>query len=304
MGRCKSVGCPKWSQGAGGMCIEHGGANPRCKSPGCPKQTITGVHCVEHGGIAARCKHSGCPKQARSGGYCIEHGGTTPRCKSPGCKRQPKGVGGHCVEHGGSKTRCKHPGCPKHPTGVGGHCIEHGGSKPRCLTPGCPKQTITSGHCVEHGGIAPRCNHTGCPKQARSGGHCTVHKPGYVPGSISRGEDAIRSFLDNIETSFNEQVSFADCVGTHSKRLRYDFSIVKDKRIIGLVEFNGTQHYMPVTFGGISWKRAVVNYEQQRVHDYIKGLYARVEGLPLLVIRYDQIKFVPEMLVNFLATIG
>jgi hypothetical protein len=159
--------------------------------------------------------------------------------------------------------------------------------------------------CVEHGAVVTRCKHPGCSKQKTvTGGFCTVHKPGYVPACTSRGEDAIRIFLDSIGTSFSEQASFADCRGTNSWRLRYDFSIVKDKRIIGLVEFNGQQHYRPVTFGGISWKRAVAKYEQQRVHDYIKGLYARVEGLPLLVIRYDQLKFVPELLFNFLASLS
>jgi hypothetical protein len=223
-----------------------------------------------------RCKSVGCLKQAQSKGLCISHGAVHPRCSTPGCLKQAQ-----------SKDVC----------------VSHGAVVPRCKSPGCLNQVQSKGVCVQHGAVVPRCSTPGCLKGSVKNGVCIVHKPGYVPSVTYRGEDSIRNFLESVGQSFNEQASFAGCRGTNSKRLRYDFSIVKDKRIIGLVEFNGQQHYRPVTFGGISWKRAVVNYEQQRVHDYIKCLYARAEGLPLLVIRYNQIKFVPEMLTEFLAAI-
>jgi len=110
-GRCKFVGCDKFSRGQTRLCIGHGGG--------------------------VRCRETGCSKAARgSSGFCIGHGGGR-RCTIPDCTKSAIGGSEVCIAHGGGK-RCIHNNCPKVAQGNQGLCFAHGGGR-RCKYEGCSK---------------------------------------------------------------------------------------------------------------------------------------------------------------------
>ena len=67
------------------------------------------------------------------------------------------------------------------------------------------------------------------------------------------------------------------------KKLSYDF-FLPDYNI--LIEYQGTQHFYPKTFGGISNERAEINLALQKKHDKIKYDYANSHGFNLYYLTY------------------
>ncbi len=101
-----------------------------------------------------------------------------------------------------------------------------------------------------------------------------------------------------MQLKFKREARFDSCkIQCH---LPFDF-IVKLKNKIGfLIEFHGEQHYSPVRwFGSIDQEKANKLFESSKVRDKIKEEWAAKRNIPLLIIPYNKIKQIPELIQGF-----
>lgn len=105
--------------------------------------------------------------------------------------------------------------------------------------------------------------------------------------SSSIGESKIREYLIENKIEFTPQKRFSKC--RDKKPLPFDFYLPKYNTCI---EYNGIQHYEPVThFGGEE------KYNKLIKNDNIKKDFCCINGINLLVIKYDE--NIVEKLRNF-----
>lgn len=108
-------------------------------------------------------------------------------------------------------------------------------------------------------------NKTGCPYCKRQ----------------SKGECEVKRILEKYDISYKEQEWFDDLRSEAGRPLKYDFTIYKDGVWIGTIEFNGEQHYKPISvFGGKE------QFDIQKQHDFQKEIYSLEHGVPILIIPY------------------
>lgn len=97
----------------------------------------------------------------------------------------------------------------------------------------------------------------------------------------SRGENAITNLLDNKNIKYIREYRFDDC--RNERPLPFDFYL-PDYNL--LIEYDGEQHFMPKTYGGISDEQARWNLKEQQKRDNIKTQYCKDKGIELLRIPY------------------
>jgi Zn ribbon nucleic-acid-binding protein len=96
----------------------------------------------------------------------------------------------------------------------------------------------------------------------------------------SQGEETINNFLTKNFITFKTQYTFKDCFD--KAPLRFDFAIFEDTRLIALIEYDGEQHFRPVSiFGGEK------GYKERVKKDKIKNAYCKAKGIPLIRIMYS-----------------
>lgn len=104
----------------------------------------------------------------------------------------------------------------------------------------------------------------------------------------SFGESYVKLLLENIKVDFIQQYTFSDC--KHINTLHFDFAIFANNNLIGLVEYDGKQHFEPVEFFG-----GQAGFERTKIRDEIKNLYCATHKIPLLRLPYtlslDDIKY-------------
>ena len=83
-----------------------------------------------------------------------------------------------------------------------------------------------------------------------------------------------------LNIKFLPQYSFDDC--KHIYVLHFDFAIFKDDKIIGLIEYDGRQHFEPIEFFG-----GEKGFEQTKKRDEIKNAYCKINNIPLLRLPYN-----------------
>jgi hypothetical protein len=113
----------------------------------------------------------------------------------------------------------------------------------------------------------------------------------------SRGERFIRNTLDSITVSYHPQYKFSEC--RDRRPLPFDFALMKAGVVVGLIEYHGQQHYAPVRFCGISRERASVVCVGVQKRDAIKERYAKVKGIPLLVIPHWEFSLIQSKVAHF-----
>lgn len=127
-------------------------------------------------------------------------------------------------------------------------------------------------------------------------GNCFVELParvnnGHVTScgcrTQSSGEEYIESLLNEMNVNFKPQYSFNDCKNIYE--LRFDFAILDDDNVLGLIEYDGKQHFEPIDFFG-----GEEGLKRSQKRDKIKNTYCQVHNIPLLRIPYtlstDEIK--------------
>jgi len=94
---------------------------------------------------------------------------------------------------------------------------------------------------------------------------------------MSNGEVIVGNILDDNNIEYISQKTFDDCI--NQTKLSFDFYIPKYNLC---VEFNGRQHYEPISvFGGSE------QFTRQLKNDKIKRDYCNSRGIQLLIIKYD-----------------
>lgn len=97
--------------------------------------------------------------------------------------------------------------------------------------------------------------------------------------SSSKGEVKVREYLEKMGIGYTEQYYFNDL--KKIEYLLFDFAIFKDNVLIGLIEYDGEQHFEPIDyFGGID------KFNSQKENDEMKNSYCKRNNIPLIRIPY------------------
>lgn len=101
---------------------------------------------------------------------------------------------------------------------------------------------------------------------------------------LSKGNLQIKRLLFEKNIDFEEEFSFSDLFYSSSQHLlRFDFCLKQDGQIVGLLEYNGKQHYEPIEFFG-----GTENFIEQQKRDNLKLEYSKNNQIPLFIIKYNE----------------
>lgn len=109
---------------------------------------------------------------------------------------------------------------------------------------------------------------------------------------VSWGEQKITNFLIEKQISFKPQFSFKDLCGINKRVLRFDFGLLNESNLlIGLIEYQGDQHFSPIQeWGGEKKLKEVQN------RDYLKKEYCQTHNIPLLLLTKEDNDFQEKIL--------
>lgn len=127
--------------------------------------------------------------------------------------------------------------------------------------------------------------HSATPSNLLSGYGCPVCK-------ISKGEKKCKMFFESNGVHHIFQYEFDDLKGLKGGNLRFDFAILKDNKLFGLVEYDGIFHYEKQYNDD--------NFETIQKHDKLKNEYCEKNNLLLLRIPYWNYDELESILNNFL----
>lgn len=98
---------------------------------------------------------------------------------------------------------------------------------------------------------------------------------------VSKGEQIIIEYLQNQQISYAKQYTFINLLGKNNCPLRFDFAIFSNGILIGLIEFQGMQHYYN-TYGlsNEDWAYCLERDNKKRE-------YCKQNNIPLLEIKYN-----------------
>lgn len=111
--------------------------------------------------------------------------------------------------------------------------------------------------------------------------------------SKSKGEIAIKTYLEENHIDYQPQKKFDDLLGVGGGNLSYDFFLPVQNI---LIEFQGRGHYEPVWFHNREGLTAEEQFVKQQEHDKRKREYAVDNGYELLEISYRQMDDIPEII--------
>ena len=97
----------------------------------------------------------------------------------------------------------------------------------------------------------------------------------------SLGEIQTEKALNELNILYKKEYSFKDLIG-EAKPLRFDFAIFKNDTLCGLIECQGRQHQIPVSFWGGEEK-----FKKRIKYDKLKRDYCLVHNIPLYYIPYQ-----------------
>lgn len=111
----------------------------------------------------------------------------------------------------------------------------------------------------------------------------------------SIGENLIKRYLENHKIPNKAEYTFSELRGLRGGVLRYDFAVLKENKLLGLIEFDGEQHYQEAG--------TYFNEDGQvQIHDLIKDNYAQSIKVPLLRIPFFEKDRIDEILDNWIKT--
>jgi hypothetical protein len=123
--------------------------------------------------------------------------------------------------------------------------------------------------------------------------------------SESHGERVIRQILGEIlpttGVDFVQEHRILEC--SYKRPLPFDFALVERDVVVGLIEYQGEQHYKPMRFAGLSDFKGTQRLEVLRTRDATKVRYAAAEGIPLLIIPYWNFCKIESLITTFLRQI-
>lgn len=105
----------------------------------------------------------------------------------------------------------------------------------------------------------------------------------------SHGEELIFKYLKKNSFVFEEQYRIDEC--KNILPLPFDFALFdSNKKLVGLIEFDGKQHFAPFRFNGCDDKTAIQNFNDCVLRDNIKTNYCKKKRIPLLRITYEDLQ--------------
>ncbi|ABY42421.1 hypothetical protein [Bacillus mycoides] len=106
---------------------------------------------------------------------------------------------------------------------------------------------------------------------------------------IYKGEKRIAIFLKENVIQYKPQYIIKECV--YKGLLRFDFAIFSQNKLLGLIEYDGIQHFEPVdAFGGEN------RFQELKIKDRIKNNFCCSNNIPLLRINYQEYEKIKTIL--------
>lgn len=115
--------------------------------------------------------------------------------------------------------------------------------------------------------------------------------------NISKGEYAVKKYLEDNNIKFSMQFRFSDCRTTAP--LPFDFYL-PDYHIC--IEYDGEGHYMPIKRGNMTEEQATEVFESIKCRDEIKNIYCDKNRIQLLRIPYWEFNNINDILYKELFT--
>jgi len=134
-----------------------------------------------------------------------------------------------------------------------------------------------------HGSVVWRCRCScGSITEVPSNHLVTGHTSSCGCSTVSKGEQSIAEELESLGVTYQKEYMFTDL--KLISFLRYDFAVFDSRNnLIGLIEYDGQQHFKPIKFFG-----GEDTFKKVTERDKLKNRYCKKENIPLLRIRYDE----------------
>lgn len=99
---------------------------------------------------------------------------------------------------------------------------------------------------------------------------------------MSRGEAVVNKTLKELGVKFEREYSFDDLKTKAGRCMRFDFALFQDEELVGLIEYQGIQHFRSDT--------SDLNFgkQQREETDALKREYCKQRNIPLIEIPYDE----------------
>ena len=115
--------------------------------------------------------------------------------------------------------------------------------------------------------------------------------------NLSSGEYACKKYLDKLQIDYVHNTSF-ELTNEKGNRIQWDFILnIHGKKLF--IEYNGSQHYKPTTFGAISQEQAIEKFEIQQLRDRLRQEFCDENEYPLLWIKYTDFKKIDDLILEF-----
>ena len=106
---------------------------------------------------------------------------------------------------------------------------------------------------------------------------------------LSKGEQKIKETLELLGAEYEQQYKLDGCKSSY--KLRFDFAVIQDNKLVMLIEFDGEQHFVDIKhFGG------KMGLKRRKTNDKIKNDYCKIHGIPLLRISYKEYEQIEDIL--------
>lgn len=116
----------------------------------------------------------------------------------------------------------------------------------------------------------------------------------YCSHKKSYPEQEIEDVLIKNHVDFKTQYIFKDCKNV--SYLRFDFAIFKNNSLVFLLEYDGEQHFYPVT----KYEKAQERLEETKYNDNIKNKYCKDNNINLKRIDYTKKKKLEQVVIDIL----
>ena len=98
----------------------------------------------------------------------------------------------------------------------------------------------------------------------------------------SKAENNIVLWLKEHNINYKQQYTFKDLLGKNNIPLRFDIAILKQNKLICLIEYQGIQHYQNV------YNLPQEEWEYSLLRDNMKRIYCSNNNIPLYEIKYNE----------------
>lgn len=99
----------------------------------------------------------------------------------------------------------------------------------------------------------------------------------------SKNNELIEKYLQNKNINYKREYSFKDLFYKEKGILKFDFALFEKDNLIGLIEYQGIQHFQPIDFFG-----GEKGYKEQIIRDKMKVEYCNKNNYKLFFITYQE----------------